>query len=121
MAVTYKPKIEPIKDGRCTQTIRKGRKFKVGDSILIHGWEGKPYRSKWDWRKRITLIEVINCHISNEGIMSSIGLLEWDDVYTTVLADNDYIHPATGSELRNILFKLNGAPSTPEPYQILRW
>ena len=26
MAITYEPKIKPVKDGRCTQTIRTGRK-----------------------------------------------------------------------------------------------
>ena len=29
MAITYTPKIEPVRDGRCTQTIRK-----VEDSLL---------------------------------------------------------------------------------------
>ena len=37
MAITYPPKIEPVKDGRCTQTIRKGSKVSVSDEILFHG------------------------------------------------------------------------------------
>ena len=58
MSLTYPPKIEPVKDGRCTQTIRKGRKVAEGDEILFHGWAGLPRRSKWSWDKRVTVTHV---------------------------------------------------------------
>lgn len=37
MSIAYPYKIDAVQDGRCTQTIRKGRRFAVGDEILIHG------------------------------------------------------------------------------------
>ena len=63
-ALTYKPKIEAVKDGRCTQTIRQGHNISVGDEILFHGWEGRSYRSKWSGRLRVTVTKVLNCQIS---------------------------------------------------------
>lgn len=68
MAITHKPKIEPVKDGKCVQTIRKGRRFSVGDSILIHGWEGRPYHSKWNWRLRVEVTMAAPIVIHEEGI-----------------------------------------------------
>lgn len=50
LPLTYAPKIPAVLDGRCTQTIRAGRKFKTGDLVMFHGWEGLPYRSKWSFR-----------------------------------------------------------------------
>ena len=76
MSITYQPKIEPVKDGRCTQTIRKGRRVAEGDEILFHGWSGRPYRSKWDWRKRVTVCQAIDIEISNRGIISTVNNLE---------------------------------------------
>lgn len=124
MAITYPPKIEPVKDGRCIQTIRKGRKVSVGDEILFHGWSGKPYRSKWDWRKRVTIVDIIPTVISIHGMFFPTidGLVhKWTDPYPTKLARFDFIDPTTGEALRDVLFGLNGAPNHPEEYQIIRW
>lgn len=127
MAITYEPKIEPVRDGRCTQTIRKGRRFSVGDSILIHGWEGRPYRSKWNWRLRVEVTMAAPIVIHEEGISGvnkygDIGpVAHWWGNYCNMLAKEDSIEPATGEELKNVLFGLNGAPTEPEPYQIIRW
>jgi len=116
MAITYPPKIEPVKDGGCTQTIRKGHKVSVGDEILFHGWSGRPYRSKWDWRKRVTVTEVISINIDSVmGVgapylpkSNLLNWMSWDSVYVTNLAVQDYIDP-------------NDAPDDPEEYQIIRW
>ena len=124
MAITYPPKIEPVKDGRCTQTIRaarKGRKVSAGDEILFHGWAGRPYRSKWDWRKRVKVYEVIDIEISAEGMLIEGTLHAWTSWYPGRLAEYDFIDPPTGEALRDVLFGLNGAPGGPEEYQIIRW
>lgn len=126
MALIYEPKIEPVRDGRCTQTIRKGRKVSVGDSILFHGWEGKPYRSKWSWQRRVTVSKAIQILIHDEGISEVrkdwIGpVSHWWGNYCKALAVDDFIEPATGEALRDVLFKFGGAPSAPEKYQIIRW
>lgn len=129
MSLTYLPKIEPVKDGLCTQTIRKGRKVSVGDDILFHGWAGRPYRSKWDWRKRVTVTEAIPIYIDAMLGVATLytensNLLDWhswDSLYVEELAEYDFIDPPTGEGLRDVLFGLNGAPDSPEEYQIIRW
>ncbi|MCK5217114.1 MAG: hypothetical protein KAJ93_04970 [Methanosarcinales archaeon] len=129
MSLTYQPKIEPVKEGRCTQTIRKGRRVAVGDEILFHGWSGMPYRSKWDWRKRVTVTTVINIIVHEEGIARppytcefvSGPVCHWEDNYCNELAKLDFIDPPTGEALRDVLFGLNDAPDSPEEYQIIRW
>lgn len=121
MAITYPPKIESVKDGRCTQTIRKGRKVSAGDEILFHGWSGRPYRSKWDWRKRVKVYEVIDIEISSEGMFIEDILHAWTSWYPIRLAEYDFIDPPTGKELRNVLFGLNAVPTESEEYQIIRW
>lgn len=53
LPLTYEPKIPDVRSGKCTQTIRPVSDVKhkqVGDLIMFHGWKGKPYRSKWNWR-----------------------------------------------------------------------
>ena len=129
MSLTYPPKIEPVKDGRCSQTIRKGRRVAEGDEILFHGWAGMPYRSKWDWRKRVTVTTVINIIVHEEGIARppytsefvSGPVCHWEDDYCDKLATNDFIDPPTGEALRDVLFGLNNIPHFPEEYQIIRW
>ena len=121
MAITYEPKIEPVKDGRCTQTIRKGCKVSDCDEILFHGWAGRPYRSKWDWRKRVKVYEVIDIEISSEGMLIDGILHAWTSWYPDRLAEYDFIYPPTGEELRDVLFGLNAVPAEPEKYQIIRW
>ena len=70
MAITYKPKIESILKDTCTQTIRKRRKkpFAIGDLILLHGWEGRPYWSRWSWRKLVVISEVIDITIYEDYV-----------------------------------------------------
>lgn len=123
MAITYKPKIEPVRSGECRQTIRKGRRFSVGDSILIHGWVDRPYRSKWSWRIRVEVHKIQNISIDERGIhrASPAVPIRWGSQTLKEIAEKDYIEPATGEELKNVLFGLNGVPTEPEPYQIVRW
>ena len=123
MALTYPPKIEPVQDGRCTQTIRKGRGVSVGDEILFHGWSGRPCRSKWDWRKRVTVVDATNIKISKDGILylNNPSVWRWHEVIVDAIAEHDFINPPTGEALRDVLFGLNGAPGGLEEYQIIRW
>lgn len=133
MAITYQPKIEAVRKGKCTQTIRMTDKFTVGDSILLHGWVGKPYRSKWSWIKRVTISRVINAYIDldfgsreEEKILhlfcssKMIISFKWDHPEADKLAALDFIDPPTGIELRNVLTKLNKAKGG-NTYQIIRW
>jgi len=127
MSITYPPKIEPVQDGRCTQTIRKGDKVSKGDEILFHDWEGLPYRSKWNKRKRITVCTVENILITQTGIRFYDSIWNiyrnktWNSFWAEALAIHDFIDPPTGEALRDVLFDLNGAPKQPEQYQIIRW
>ena len=123
MAITYNPKIQAVLDGSCRQTIRKGLNVSAGDEILFHGWEGRPYRSKWSWRLRVVVSNVYNIKVSDYGIQffSSKYMRAWWSPYVEHLAKLDFISPATGEELKNVLFGLNGAPKTPQEYQIVRW
>ena len=123
MALTYEPKIKPVREGKCIQTIRKGRRFSVGDSILIHGWEGRPYRSKWSWRMRVEVQHIRNISIDERGIhrASHAVPIRWGSETLKEIAEMDFIEPATGEELKTVLFGLNGVPTEPEPYQIIRW
>ena len=131
MAVSYPPKIEPVNDGRCTQTIRKGSKINVGDIIEFHNWGGKAYRtgSKWINRFDVLVTEAIPIYIDD---MLGVAVLyseksnlldwnSWDSQYVNLLAEMDYINPPTGKELKDVIFGLCGAPKEPEQYQIIRW
>lgn len=105
LAVTYEPKINPVLDGSCCQTIRHGTRYQVGDELLIHGWAGRPYWSPWTWRYRVTVTSVQKILVSDEGIKFYSVLGNRFEVWSELdwLAKADYINPATGSELRKIL------------------
>ena len=70
MAVTYEPKVRRVLDGTCTQTIRKQREkpFAIGDLMLLHGWEGRPYWSRWSWRKLVVISEVTDIKIYEDYV-----------------------------------------------------
>jgi len=62
LSLTYAPKIPLVKSGECTQTIRlhnPDKPKKVGDKLILHTWEGKPYRSRWGWRLETQISELI--------------------------------------------------------------
>lgn len=131
MAMTYEPKIKAVLDGRCRQTIRQGEKVKTGDEILFHGWEGKPYRSKWDWRKRVVVTDVTPIAIYNTDLLNGVhfprtnpvSVFHWNHDRINRLARRDFIEPPTGEALRDVLFKLNNIKPSDESerYQIIKW
>lgn len=138
LPLTYQPKIPAVLDGTCTQTIRAGRKFQVGDLVMFHGWEGKPYRSKWSFRTpywKTTYVKDIR--VLHTGIIallwkdedpwfgwrkSQIGkasLFTWDTL--DGLAELDRIRPRTGEALRDVLFSMHKIPDDGLLAQITRW
>lgn len=129
MAITYEPKINAVRSGECCQTIRQKRRARIceGDTILLHGWEGAPYRTKWSWRRRVTVTKVIPVildYYSGVGV-GNVGdwqfqWYRWDSEYATELAKRDFIDPPTGVGLRDTLVQLNKGLSF-VPGQIVRW
>jgi len=124
--LTYEPKIEPVRRGECRQTIRTGRKFKVGDLIRFYTWKGKPYRSK---RETITEYMEIwgtaDIIIHHWGIQNGLLGMEherflWEQC--DMLAEKDGIVPPTGESLRDVLIQKNGKiPDKGIDMQIIRW
>lgn len=135
LPLTYKPKIQGVREGKYTQTIRHGRKFKVGDLVSFHGWEGRPYRSKWSFRT--PYFRVIEAHpiwIDKGGIRweSKGGYTfddgsdprEWDCAwweFLNKLAALDGIDPPTGEELGRVLLAMHKIPPEGLEAQIIRW
>jgi len=123
LALTYEPKIKSVLSGRCKQTLRIGSKFQVGDLVSFHGWEGKPYRSKWSFRTPyFELIEVLDGQIYPWGLcLESDCEYPWDHPMADEIAKLDGIVPATGIELGNVLNKLNKILDSGAWMQIIRW
>lgn len=131
IALTYEPKIEPVKEGMCTQTIRvvgkKGHK-KEGDLVSFHGWKGRPHWSSWSWRipyKEIWMAERIQI-IPTGFLFYHNGKFQkevfWDDYEMGDLAKKDYIDPPTGAALHDVLVGKNGKiPNQGYEAQIIRW
>jgi hypothetical protein len=94
IAITYEPKIGPVRSGECKQTIRtledhphkkcKGRGCprcnftgimkaipkSIGDLIQFHGWSGRPYHSPWSWRTEyFTITRAFDCTIHPWGLL----------------------------------------------------
>lgn len=67
--------------------------------------------------------KIRNISIDKRGIhrASHAVPIRWGSQTLKEIAEEDYIEPATGEELKKVLFGLNGAPTEPEPYQIIRW
>src|SRR5688572_20117078 len=136
LPLTYEPKIEAVFDGSCTQSIRLGSKYSVGDYVGYHLWEGLPYRSKWGRRTKLMEIEeIIYINVAEEGFtLESIALSHWitppvklDDamvLWESSIADNiarrDFINPPTGIALRDVLKSFHGELKG-QPMQIIRW
>jgi len=119
--LTYKPKIPFVLDGTCRQTIRAGRKFKVGDLISFHGWERKPYHSKWSFRTPyFTITEVQSICVCSEGIKFGYTHSQsWDQL--GYLAQLDGIIPPTGEELYKVLATYHKLEHQDTEMQIIRW
>jgi len=138
-ALTYKPKIEAVRNGTCRQTIRINSKEKVGDILLLHGWSSRPYFSTWNWRMSVPVTEAIPITITKDTVFTKVVLNpidehdEWIDrrelgyrwTNLNELARLDGIDPPTGIELQNVLLKKNKKLFQENPYgvpaQVLRW
>ena len=136
LPLTYAPKIPKVLDGRCTQTIRAGRKFKVGDMVSFHGWEGRPYRSKWSFRTPYFEIHTVwDILVWRTGILfpemkshvdySSEHFTAWP--FLDWLAVLGGIVPETGEELGRVLLEMNELVPTENnllgelEMQVIRW
>ena len=122
LPLTYKPKIQAVIDGKCKQIIRAGRI--IYSEIAFHGWEGKPYHSKWSFRTeyfQVILQEPII--IYPHGIFWSwAGITrEWADPVLDDVAWFDGINPPTGTELKKVLCKMHKIPPEGIEAQIIRW
>lgn len=131
LPLTYQPKIQPVIDGTCKQTIRVCKpdkpKKQEGDLIRFYTWIGTPYRSK---RKTITgyselwltedilIISTGMLHYHNDKFQKEVN---WDTWEMNNLADYDGIVPPTGEALRDVLVSKNKIPSEGIEAQILRW
>lgn len=120
--LTYAPKIQPVLEGKCTQTIRPKRLINVGDLIMFHGWSGKPYRSKWSFRTPYwpvicaAPILIFDSGMMREGWPDALAWDRFDDI-----AALDGIVPATGEELGRVLLSMHKIPADGLEAQILRW
>lgn len=122
--LTYAPKIQGVAAGTIRQTIRKRRKYSVGDYISFHGWEGKPRRSRWTNKTPyFCLTEVINIFIEHEGLRRDDGTLaRWTEPAMDRLASLDGIDPPTGEALGKVILGLNKIPPGESiEAQIIRW
>lgn len=128
LPLTYAPKITGVIGGTIRQTIRTGRKYRVGDWVAFHGWAGTPYHSKWSFRTGYFLLhEVLDILLTPRGIQTiredgGLGPLHsWGSTWVVDLARRDGIAPPTGLELARILMEKNRIPKDGVPGQIIRW
>ena len=126
LPLTYAPKIQGVINGTIRQTIRPGRKFATDDLVAFHGWEGKPYRSKWSFRTPYyKLLCVFPAVIYPNGM--EIDFFGWgcDDIFPWDCLDNvaraDGIDPPTGEGLRDVFSSMYRIPDTGKEAQIIRW
>lgn len=134
LSITYEPKIEAVFDGSCTQTIRPGWKYSVGDYVGYHLWEGLPYRSKWGRRtKLMEIVETTDITVFQEILIINKWMnyywyhpvcfdkiYGWNHELTDRIAKQDHINPSTGIALRDVLKSFYGELNGQE-MQIIRW
>lgn len=132
-ALTYAPKIAAVLQGECCQTIREinpnadpSKHVHVGDTIIFHGWEGRPYRSSWSkWRLTVdvTTVEELRADRPDGFAIRRPGAVftgKWSGMLADHLARWDHIDPPTGHGLRRVLERLNG-PMDGRVFNIIRW
>ncbi|MDY6957737.1 MAG: hypothetical protein SVK08_01135 [Halobacteriota archaeon] len=121
--MTYKPKLEEIKAGRVTQTIRKGRNISIGDTI---------YFIDIDLEVTVSLTIPIFCfedfvwfgYYNTEGEFILEWWVKWTDPLIDQLAKDDGIDPPTGLELKRVLlelYKMEAFPRDGFEMQIIVW
>ena len=121
MALTYEPKIDSVRAGNCTQAIRpdKDKDIERSDTILFHGWEGRPYRSKWDWRYGPVVVkQVIRIRLYPEGVyyQDTEKMVPWERCEP--LANLDGID--TWLNMRDYFMEHNSLKRGPA-FVIIRW
>ena len=122
--LTYAPKIPGVCDGTIRQTIRVGTKFHVGDLVSFHGWEGRPYRSKWSFRTPYFALTTARAIRIVPGGIVVPGLRREEYCAWSALDDlaaRDGIEPPTGEALRDVLLGMHRIPNEGVEAQILRW
>jgi hypothetical protein len=108
--LTYAPKIPGVLNGSIWQTIRVGRKYRVGDLVSFHGWSGQPYRSKWSFRTPyFPLVMARPIRIRPGGIGALFG------------SGMDYRAWSLLDELALVLQGMHPIPEDGIEAQILRW
>lgn len=124
LALTYEPKIPKVLSGECTQTIRVGDKYEPYDLIAFHGWEGKPYRSKWSFRTPYYNIVLVEDVLVYKGGIYSPWLdvfSKWNTPAMDNLAYRDGINPPAGEELGRVLNSINKITEQGINAQIITW
>ena len=134
-AFTYQPKIRAVIDRECGQTIRPLREYvpihkriKVGDIIMFHGWQDKPYRSKWSpWTLSAVVSDVEELRIDRPYGFTIVRhdpparfVGSWDGPLGHLLARLDGIDPPTGRDLYKVLTSFSGSIQG-MTFQIIRW
>jgi len=146
LPLTYRPKIPGVIAGTIRQTIRPGLKYAPGDLVAFHGWEGRPYLSKWSnrtWYFELHL--VIDIRIRPVGIIPLRWAADdpdlinayprefhdppvfpgrripWSAPAIDELARLDGIDPPTGQELGWLLTTMYDLPDDGMDFQVLRW
>ena len=135
LSLTYQPKIEPVFNGDCTQTIRLVRSdapWRVGDKAILHTWKGLPYRTPWARRLDTILSEVHYIYLERgqgwkQAVRPFQRLPSDQDISEAVMdqiAERDGIIPPTASCLINTLMALNNLSYEmfyEAMFRIIRW
>ena len=126
LALTYEPKIHDVRSGKCNQTIRPfaERKRSKGDLVMFHGWSGRPYRSKWNWRTpywKITEVIPITIHqdtvILEPWIIDVEREMELEDMQELAVRDGFKNYKEMYQQFR----KMYGKRLDDMVFQIIRW
>lgn len=134
MPMTCKDKLERVFSGEIRQTIRRGERYQVGDTLTIFEWTGTPYRSKWgrriDEKVKVAfpiLINDLGVGVFNEGVVKN-GLVNgtvvsWPSDLLDGLAMQDGVKPAKGTRLKKVLTQMHPDldMKNGEIFQVVRW
>ncbi len=122
MPMAYKPKIEKVRYGLITQTIRPNRAVQSGDYVLLFAWSGVPFRSKWAWQRKEIVTEVvpIKFYIGQDEIRV-LDIATGFNSDGNRIARLDGINPPTGKELVNVLYNLYGREIWDMEFVAIRW
>lgn len=130
LPLTYVPKIQDVRDGVCTQTIRPlGTRPKVvGDLVMFHGWTNGRY-SKWSWRTPYwTITTVFEIKILDDcmiGRPRSKSRFQCEASYTIEGCDADDIAVRDGfkcyEEMYQQFKKMYGHQLEKLLFQVIRW